>query len=114
MGIRDAALQRVQEKANTFGTVRISSGRVFDTKTGEGGPVAGARATVETSGQLEKRVTATRLILTGPLAFGLRKKNDSRKLFLTVEGEGFAFVVEVDPKRERQAREFAAKINTAA
>lgn len=113
MGFRDALQQRADARADGFGPVRVYGGRVFNDKTGEGGPAAGARATVESSGQLERRVTATRLILTGPLAFGLRKKKDSRQLFLTVEGDGFAFVVEVDPKRERQAREFAAKINAA-
>ena len=47
-------------------------------------------------------------------AFGLRKKKDGRELFLTVEGDDFAFVVEFDPKRQAEARQFAAKINTAA
>jgi hypothetical protein len=114
MGFRESVKQRAEEKANTFGQVRLYGGKVFNEKTSEGGWVKGAQATVETSGQLEKRVTVTRLVTLNILAFGLRKKKDSRQLFLTVEGEDFAFVVEVDPKRERQAREFAAKINTAA
>jgi len=69
---------------------------------------------VETSGQLDKRITATRLIAFNVFAFGLRKKKDGRELFLTVEGDDFAFVVEFDPKRQAEARQFAAKINTAA
>ena len=117
MSLRDSLKQRsrfADEKANTFGPVRLYGGKVFNEKTTEGGWVKGAHATVETSGQLDKRITATRLVLTGPLAFGLRKKKDTRELFLTVEGDDFAFVVEVDPKKQAEARQFAAKINTAA
>jgi hypothetical protein len=77
-------------------------------------PLAGAHATVDTAGAIDKRVTATRLILTGPLAFGLRKKKDNRELFLLVEGDGFGFVVEVDAKKQKDAREFAVKLNAAA
>lgn len=111
---RDALKTRIDERANNFGQVRLYGGKVFNEKTGEGGWVKGAHANVETSGQLDKRVTATRLVLTGPLAFGLRKKKDSRQLFLTIEGDDFAFVVEVDPKKQAEARQFAARVNTAA
>ena len=52
----------------------LYGGKVFNEKTTEGGWVKGAHATVETSGQLDKRITATRLILTGPLAFGFGKR----------------------------------------
>jgi hypothetical protein len=76
-------------------------------------PIEGARASVDTSGAIDKRVTATRLLLTGPFAFGLRKKKDDRALFLLIEGGGSAFVVDVDPKKEKKAREFAAKVNAA-
>lgn len=114
MGFMDKARATAEQKSNTFGSVRIYGGKVFNDKTIEGGPIEGAHATVETSGQLEKRVTATRLIMTGPFALALRKKKDNRELFLTVEGPTFAFVVEVDPKKQAEARKFAAKINTAA
>jgi hypothetical protein len=114
MGFGDAVRQKAEEKANTFGPVRLYGGKVFNEKTSEGGWVKGARATVETSGQLDKRITATRLIAFNVFAFGLRKKKDGRELFLTVEGDDFAFVVEFDPKRQAEARQFAAKINTAA
>jgi hypothetical protein len=80
----------------------------------EGGYLAGARATVETAGDIDRRITATRLILTGPFAFGLRKKKDKRELYLTVEGGDFAFVVEVNPKKGADARKFAAMVNVAA
>jgi predicted nucleic acid-binding Zn-ribbon protein len=114
MGFRDAVKQKAEEKANSFGPVRIYGGKVFNDKTGEGGGINDAHATVETSGEIEKRITATRILATGVFALALRKKKDNRELFLTVEGEGFAFVVEVDPKKQAEARQFAAKINTAA
>jgi hypothetical protein len=97
-----------------FGSVRLADDRVYNSKTDEGGALKGARATIETSGEIEKRITATRLATTGVFALALRKKKDNRQLFLTVEGDGFAFVVDVDPKQEKPAREFAAKINAAA
>jgi Short C-terminal domain len=90
-------------------SIKIRDGEIAFGK--EGGPIAGARATVDTAGALDKRVTATRLILTGPLAFGLRKKKDNRELYLLVEGNGFAFSAEIDPKRGALARKFATRIN---
>ena len=59
-------------------------------------------------------MTATRLVLTGPLALAWRKKTDTRELYLLVEGEGWAISVPVDPKKGAEARVFAAKINAAA
>ena len=79
-----------------------------------GGPIAGARATVDSAGQLTSRITASRLILTGPFALAFRKKNDNRELYLLVEGQGWAITVPVNPKKGKQAREFAARINAAA
>ncbi len=37
---------------------------------GDGGSVKGAVATVDTAGTIDKRITATRMMLTGPLALG--------------------------------------------
>lgn len=107
MGLRDWAQNRLIAKNAKSVTIRddeIIFGRVRR-------PLKGARAAVDTAGALEKRVTATRLILTGPLAFGLRKKKDSRELYLYVEGDGFAFSAELDPKHGAAARKFAARIN---
>ena len=59
-------------------------------------------------------MTATRLVLTGPLALAWRKKKDTRELYLLVEGEGWAISVPVDPKKGAEARGFAARINAAA
>lgn len=76
--------------------------------------VRGATAQVETAGDIDRRVTATRLMLTGPLAFGLRKKKDQRELWLTIEGGDFAWAVPVKPKKSADARRFAALIHSAS
>lgn len=76
--------------------------------------LAGVQASVESVGELQRRVTVTRMALTGPFAFALKKKRDERDLFLTIEGPDFQWVIEVDPKKGADARQFAAKINTAA
>jgi hypothetical protein len=105
--------QRHAEDAKaSLGSVSFGYGRIHHGS--ESFKLAGARATVDTAGAIDKRVTATRLILTGPLAFGLRKKKDSRELFLLVEGPGFGFVEALDPKQGAPARAFAAKLNGAA
>lgn len=80
----------------------------------EGGSLAGAHATVETTGDIERRITATRLVGTGVLALAWRKKADHREHYLTVEGNGFAFVVPLDAKQGKAAREVAARINSLA
>lgn len=73
-----------------------------------------AIATVESAGDLRRRVTATRLVLTGVFALALKKKQDDRELFLTIEGaDGASFVVDVDPKKQLEARRFAAAVNSA-
>jgi hypothetical protein len=66
---------------------------------------------------LDKRVTATRFVLTGPLAFALRKKKDHRQRFITIDGEGYQIFADVsgaDEKSQRRAREFAADFTTVA
>lgn len=94
-----------------FPDLKITDGRIECKKQGAG-PLAGARAHVDTAGDIDRRVTATRLLLTGPFAFGLRKKKDTRELYLLVEGDGFAFVLPVDPKKGLEARQVAARITT--
>lgn len=69
---------------SSFGGVSLSGSTIIF--KGETHPVAGARATVDSAGAIDKRVTATRLILTGPFAFGLRKKKDTRELVLAGGG----------------------------
>jgi hypothetical protein len=75
------------------------------------GPLAGAHASVETQGDIERRITATRLVLTGPLALAFRKKKDHRELQILIEGRGFAIIRPVPKIMERKARQFAANVN---
>lgn len=96
-----------------LGSLVVGNGQLRNVRTKESVPVEGAHVTVQTAGQMDKRVTATRLVLTGPLAFGLRKKKDGRQLFVVVEGATGSFVTEVDPKKHKQALAFAAKVNEA-
>jgi hypothetical protein len=97
---------------NTFCGIELKDDRIESLRGG--GPLVGARATVDAAGQLTARITATRLVLTGPLALALRKKVDQRELYLMVEGAGWAISVAVNPEQGAEARAFAAKINAAA
>jgi hypothetical protein len=81
-------------------------------------PLGGARAEVESAGDLSKRITATRLLATGVVALAWRKRKDDRSVFLTVEGPGVSLIREVQVKDNEnaqvQARSFAVRLNSAA
>ena len=76
----------------------------------------GAQATVDTSGSksVGSRSTATRMILTGGLAGQKTITADTRKVFLTVVGDGWSFVVKASASKEQDARAFAAQINAVS
>ncbi|HEY4277400.1 MAG TPA: SHOCT domain-containing protein [Conexibacter sp.] len=117
VGSLEAKVQRAEHAAGrggeSFAGVTIDGDRI--SAPGQtGGLIARARATVDTAGQLSRRITATRLVLTGPLALAWRKKRDERELYLLVEGVGWAISVPVDPKKGQEARAFAARINSLA
>jgi len=109
LGVEPA--RRTSSKSGVFDGVVLNGCEGIVSYKGQKYPLP-AHATVETQGQLQSRVTVTRLLLTGPFAFALRKKRDNRELYLTVEGDGWAFVVDVDPKKGLKAREFAALVNS--
>jgi hypothetical protein len=97
------------------GVLRGPGGRV--------GPItAETTARVETSGEIDRRLSLTRTavggILFGPagvIVGGLaKKKRDSRAIYVTVSGDGYEWVIEAKAKKEREAREWAAKVNSAA
>lgn len=72
-----------------------------------------ATARVETGAELDRRVTVTRLAAMG--LFALRfKKETGGESWLTVENDTVFWVVEVDRKDDRKAREFAAAVNRAS
>lgn len=97
--------------ANQLG-LKIKGGEVIH-RTGRG-PIAGATARIETQGDIERRVTVTRLVLTGIFAFALRKKKDHRTLYLTIDGQGYQILVELSPKEERKARAWVTQFNNRA
>lgn len=74
--------------------------------------IKGGRARVEAGADAQQRVTATRLVALGVFAFAAKKTLGS--VYLIVEHPDYSFVVEVPAKKEAEAREFAAKINSAA
>ncbi len=76
------------------------------------GPTSGATARVERGSDIDKRVTATRLVALGVFALAAKKKTGH--VFLTIEGDGYEIAVEIPAKKEADARAFAAKVNTAA
>ena len=96
------------------GIVSLNQATKTITFAGQGGSVVGVTATVETAGEITRRVTATRILATGVFALALKKKKDDRELYLIVEGETFSFAAECDPKQGSTARQFAAAINTVS
>jgi hypothetical protein len=68
---------------------------------------------VEGAEMIEKRVTATRVALLGPLALLAKKPKGS--VFVTVEnGAGFFSLLEVEAKKRSDALRFAALANAEA
>jgi hypothetical protein len=96
------------------GTVVLDTSKQTIYMGGQGGSVLGANATVDSAGEIEKRITATRIVFTGVFALAWRKKKDNRELYLLVGGYDFSMVAAVDPKETIGARKFAAAINTAS
>jgi hypothetical protein len=79
---------------------------------GDGGSVKGATARVEAAADVEKRITATRLLAVGIFALAWKKRNGS--VFLTVDHPDYQLLVAVPVKHEADARKFASKINNAS
>jgi hypothetical protein len=78
-----------------------------------------ATATCDTAGNLAvtKRVTVTRLVaggIIGGLLFQKKQKHDTRELYLLVESESVASIIECDPDKGGAARGFAVEVNNAA
>ena len=107
--------QQFAAQGRLFG-IHIRNGTVSHGR--DGGPIAGAHATVESVGELHKRITATRMVLTGPFALAFRKKRDDRQVFLTITGPDDAYTILVelkgDPKHQASARQYAARFNQFA
>ncbi|WP_405964833.1 hypothetical protein OG713_34860 [Streptomyces sp. NBC_00723] len=75
-------------------------------------PVEGARITIERGAEAGKRVTATRVLLTG--LFALMMKKDMNQLFITIENGDRVMLCPVPAKKEGAARILATVINGEA
>jgi hypothetical protein len=80
-------------------------------------PLTGLTARVEDSGTVNRRLTATRMLLLGPLALAAPKKLDDRTAYLIIEGPGVAIMYGVNMRRSVSAgddvRRFAMEMNLA-
>lgn len=75
--------------------------------------IEGAKVTIERGEEAGKRVTATRVVLTGLFALALKK--DMNQLFITIEGaDGGVLLQPVPARKEAQARVFATLVNGEA
>lgn len=74
--------------------------------------LAGVSVTVEHTGEISARSTATRSLLLKQ--HGWQKKMDNRQLWVTVDGSDFQWVANVPARAAASARQFAAAVNTAA
>ncbi|MFF0777080.1 hypothetical protein [Streptomyces sp. NPDC003720] len=72
-------------------------------------PVEGARVTIERGEDAGRRVTATRVLLTGLFALALKK--DMNQLFITIENDGKVMLCPVPAKKEGAARILATMVN---
>lgn len=110
--------EAIQAKLRNFGVATIyltTDGRiVYRPRVGkdQSGPVAGAVATVETSGNVVARDTWTRNSMSGGM-FG-DKMVDKREAYLTISGKGLAVASKLNPEATVLAREFAAAVNAAS
>ncbi|MFJ2249429.1 hypothetical protein [Streptomyces sp. NPDC087862] len=75
-------------------------------------PVEGSRVTIELGETARKRITATRVALTGIFALWLKK--DESKLYITIEHPDGVILYPVAAKKEDKARVFATLVNGEA
>ncbi|MFE5621700.1 hypothetical protein ACFQ8S_06760 [Streptomyces virginiae] len=103
---RTAAEKAVKLNAGLLG-IRVKDGH-FKLVGQPAVPVAGAVVTVD-RGEAARRITATRVALTGIFALALKK--DTTKLFVTIEGaDGSAMLREVSARKEATAHALAAAL----
>lgn len=70
-------------------------------------------ASVETGEELQKRFTATRILLIGVFALAFKKKT-AGSFFLAIEGDTFTWLEEVEYKDKAKAMKFANEVRAAA
>lgn len=90
---------------------KIKNGMIVCGK--DSAPLGTVEARVESIGEIDRRVSLTRVALTAGVGLLWKKKVDHRQLFLTIEGPGVAWVDELSVKEQAAARKLAATINAA-
>ncbi|MCX4606973.1 hypothetical protein [Streptomyces mirabilis] len=103
-------LARIRVAAAATGVTVI--GAKFHQAGQESIPVEGSRVTIELGETARKRITATRVALTGIFALWLKK--DETKLYITVEHEQGVILYPVPARKEDKARVFATLVNGEA
>lgn len=86
-------------------TVQVGGDRV---------PISGASAYVDAGGELRQRITATRLVALGPFALAFKKTVGDRDVYLAIENGGQVTGIQVNPKDEAKARQWARQFNRFA
>lgn len=112
---------RTQRWAREAEESKTAKGRTFQglyvgpetiTADGQSYPLAGAKATVDIGAE-RKRITAARVVAVG--VFALAAKKNESKVYLTVDlADGQTLVAEASHKEEKEARDFAAFINSSS
>ncbi|GAA1626186.1 hypothetical protein GCM10009744_12560 [Kribbella alba] len=108
---RKAQLSLLSLKATGF-SLKIKDDEVHEfMKKNSGGSMKGAKASVQTEGEIRDRFTATRILALGVFALAFKKKTSDKDVFLVIEGDGFVLSEHVKNKKESDARQFARDFN---
>lgn len=76
-----------------------------------GGPIAGAKASVETEGDIRDRFTATRILALGVFALAFKKKTSDKDVYVIIEHTDYVITSHVPSKKEADARAFVRAFN---
>ncbi len=99
----------------TWGKIHLFQDEIkkFDGFSIETYPLDGVTATVESGTELDKRITATRLVTLGVFSLAA-KKSRGGEWWMTIEGPEFAWADKVDRKKIDKAKKFAVRVQTVA
>ena len=82
-------------------------------KGGQSYPLDGVTARVEAGSDVQRRITATRLLAFGVFAAAI-KKTTGGESYLTIEGPAFFWSERIDRKGRDEGVKFAAAVNSWA
>lgn len=126
---REARVAELREHETIFGpknTVVTWDGQALEIRRGWSKVVReidpSVQAAVESAGNLTTRTSLTRAVVGTAIAPGVgtllgmasRKKVDARELYLVVESDEWAELIQLNPKHGEKARRLAQKLNFAA